>query len=139
VALARARRKRAHAERVLAMAEHLGPSDRALLRGIYDQGMTASDFAQAAGTRPRGIRRRVRRLVRRLNSPIFLMVAGSAEGWPEPRRKVGELVFLKGWSQRETATRLGMSLHRVRQEVSTIHALAAQERAPEGSGGQLRW
>jgi DNA-directed RNA polymerase specialized sigma24 family protein len=117
------------AECLLDLADHLPSSDRALLRGIYDRGMTAADLARVAGQRPHTVRQRVQRLVERIGSPGFIFVLRSSRRWPQVRRNVGELVFLQGYSQRAAATTLGLSLHRVRQEVDHIRLLLDEARA----------
>lgn len=111
------------AEGLLDLADHLPSSDRALLRGVYDRGMTPVDLARAVGQRPHTVRQRLQRLVERIGSPGFIFVLRSSRRWPRVRRDVGQLVFLQGCSQRAAATRLGLSLHRVRQEVDHIRLL----------------
>jgi len=118
---------RSFAERVVDLADHLPASDRALLRGIYDRGMSAAEFARAIGQRPRTVRRRVHRLLSRVTSPAFQFVLRSAGRWPERRRRVGTLVFLHGCSIRGTARQLGVSQHRIRQETDGIRVLLQQE------------
>ncbi|MCZ6834480.1 MAG: hypothetical protein O7G85_01775, partial [Planctomycetota bacterium] len=112
------RRQRMNAtERLLELVEYLSPSDRALLEAVYHRGMKPTELARAINARPRMIRSRVQRIVQRLNSPLFKFVSGHRADWPRLRREVGELIVLKGTSQRDTAAKLGVSLHRVRQEM----------------------
>ena len=110
-------------ERLLDLAEHLPDPDRALLRGIYDRGMSAADLARVLGRRPRGIRRHVQRLVERIGSPRFMFIVRNRRRWPKVRRSIAEMVFLQGRSQREAAEALGLGVHRVRREIDRIRLL----------------
>ncbi|MCH8315562.1 MAG: winged helix-turn-helix transcriptional regulator, partial [Planctomycetes bacterium] len=60
--------RRASAERLLDYADHLDASDRALLRAVFDRGLTSTDLAEVIGQEPRAVRRRVQRLVERIGS-----------------------------------------------------------------------
>lgn len=123
--------RRALAERLLRMSEHMTNRDRMLLRSIYDRGLSASELARAVGVHPRTVRRRVQRLVERAASPVFTYVLREREGWPSTMRRVAELVFLEGCSQREAAKRLSVSLHQVRQV--TVRVQVLQEQAEQHS------
>jgi DNA-directed RNA polymerase specialized sigma24 family protein len=123
------RQLRDAAERILDLADHLAAPDRALLRGIYDRGMTAADLARVLGRRPRGVRRRVQRLVQRIGSPRFMFIVRNRRRWPKVRRSIAEMVFLQGRSQRDAAETLGLGVHRVRREVDRIRLLIDEARA----------
>jgi DNA-directed RNA polymerase specialized sigma24 family protein len=113
---------------LLGLGELLGENDRALLEAIYRRGLSAADLARAIRTRPRTIQNRLRRLTCRVNSPIFRLVAGRCDALPPLRREVGERIVLRGESQRTVAAQLGVSLHRVRQELTGLRALGAMAR-----------
>jgi DNA-directed RNA polymerase specialized sigma24 family protein len=119
-------------ERLLDLAEHLPDPDRALLRGIYDRGMTAAELARVLGRRPRGIRRRIQCLVERVGSPRFTFIVRNRRRWPKERRCIAEMVFLQGRSQREAAESLGIGVHRVRLEVDRIRLLIDEANAQVG-------
>ena len=115
--------RRASAERLLDYADHLDGSDRALLRAVFDRGLTAADLARVIGQEPRAVRRRVQRLVERIGSASFQFVMRTCDGWPSSRRRVGESIILRGSTQRGAAVQLGLSLHQVRREIERIRAL----------------
>ena len=117
-------RRRNDSERLVQLAEHLAPSDRALVCSIYKRGLTASELAQAIGTRPRTVRERVQRLVQRLNSPTFLYVLHRRHTWPLRRRRIAEAVFLRGECQRGVAAQMQVTVHVVRREAERIRAIA---------------
>ena len=120
---ARIQARRASAERLLDYADHLDAPDRALLRAVFDRGLTSTDLARVIGQEPRAVRRRVQRLVGRIGSASFQFVMRNCDGWPSSRRQVGELIILRGSTQRGAAVQLGLSLHLVRREIEHIRAL----------------
>ena len=115
--------RRLIAEKVVMRAEFLDSADRALLQAVFDRGMTAAEIARATGEKPQSMRRRVQRLVERLGSNPYQFVMRQKKDWPPCQQKVGESVFLRGLSHRETSQLLGISLHSVRREVERIRSL----------------
>jgi len=134
-----ARARREHVERLLRLAEHLAPSDRSLIEGIYNRGMSAAELARAAGVQPTTIRRRARRLLNRMAGSMYRFVLANRERWPKRRRDVADLIYLQGVGQRETAAALNCSLHEVRREAQYVRAAheeaQAQEQQQWGTGG----
>src|SRR5687768_6322584 len=65
---------RGNASRLLALAAHLHPADRAVMRAILELGASPIEFAHAVNARPERVRARIAALVRRLESPLFTMV-----------------------------------------------------------------
>lgn len=120
--------RRTQIETLLGMAESLSPGDRALIRSMYDRGMSAAELARAAGVGAQGIRRRIRRLMDRMADPMFRYVLHSKQHWPRARMRVAEMIFLQGAGQRETAAALSMSLHNVRQHAAAVQAMYEQTR-----------
>ena len=116
------------AERLLDYADYLGGADRALLRAIFDRGLTAAEFARAMKQPPRTVRQRVQRLVELVGSGRFQFVMRNRYAWTRARRQVAESIFLRRLTQRRTAARLGLSLHQVRQEVERIQTLYEYQR-----------
>jgi hypothetical protein len=94
---------RGEIDRVLRLADHLDPADRALVRSIYDRGMSAGELARAIGRTPRAVNRRLERLVRRVSTPEYRFILRERRSWPATRRRVAELVFLRGGTQRAAA------------------------------------
>lgn len=121
------RTQRDMAERLLDIAEHLSTSDAALIRAVYDRGMTATAFAKAARQQPRSLRLRLQRLVARITTPNFLRILALHRRWPPFRREVARAIFLRNESQRRAAARLGVSIHRIRRECDCIRALAEEQ------------
>ncbi len=116
-------RHRDAAEKLLDYADFLESADRALLRAIFDRGLSATEFARAMGQPPRRVRQRVQRLVQRLGSTPFQFVLRNRYAWSAARRQVAESIFLRGLTQRRAAAQLGLSLHQVRQEIERVRAL----------------
>jgi hypothetical protein len=137
---------------LLLAARHLPLRDRALIDGVYRQGMSVVQIARASGMRPHSLRRRLRNLVRRLRSPLFRYVMrefalGGADGPStraaatsaagksqrerglsiEHRRAIARAVVLDRRSQRQTALDLNITLHRLRRELDRLATLAEHE------------
>jgi DNA-directed RNA polymerase specialized sigma24 family protein len=120
------RRRQEWGEQLLEHADELDRHDRALLRGVYQLGMTITELADVVGRQPRTVRHRVLRLVRRILSPEFQYVLRHRRSWPASRRAIAERVILQGRTQREVAEEFSVSVHRVRQVCDRIrHAIEA--------------
>lgn len=114
-------------ERLLRLARHLAPADRALLTAVYDRGMSANALAEATLAKRRVLHRRVKQLIRRVSSPAFRFVLRRSDDWTASRRRIGEAVVCHGRSIRSTARQLGLSVHHVRREIDRIRALCEDE------------
>jgi DNA-directed RNA polymerase specialized sigma24 family protein len=111
---------------MLRLADHLAPADRALIRSIYDRGLSAGELSRALGRTPRSVRRQVQRLVQRVSSPEYRLILRRRREWSTTRRRVAELVFLRGGTQRAAAEATGLSLHETRREIDRIRLLIDQ-------------
>ena len=110
-------------ERILELAEHLPPQDRALLESVYKAGMAPMTIALASGQSRSRVCGKLRRLMRRLQSPLYQFAVRHRRDWPSERRAIAESVILRGQTQRATAAIMGLSLHQVRVELSRIEFL----------------
>ncbi|TVQ53441.1 MAG: hypothetical protein EA377_07970 [Phycisphaerales bacterium] len=126
--------RRGWAARLVEDARYLDPSDAALLRSVYDHGMSATQLARAVGAKPYALQRRLRRIVQRMTSPEFRYVLRHRRTWPDQRRKIVEAVFLRGEGQRPTAATCGVTVHRVRQEIDRVRLAVEFERAQRAAG-----
>jgi DNA-directed RNA polymerase specialized sigma24 family protein len=128
----RRRRGREQIRLLTELSSFLNPAERRLIEDTFDRGKTASVLAAELERDPRGLRREIRRLSRRLLDPRFAFVALTAAHWRPTRRRIAETHFIRGLSLRETARELGISLYRVRQHRDAIdamfEALAAEKR-----------
>ncbi|MDQ7012964.1 MAG: hypothetical protein Q9O74_03600 [Planctomycetota bacterium] len=110
-------------------AVHLPEQDRYLIEGVFRDGRPISDLAQmwrehpGPGRAPRSLRRRLHRLVDRLLSPRFEVVAQLNHTWTPTRKRVATACVLHGLSTRRAAADLGISLHTVRRQVDAINAI----------------
>jgi len=120
---------RDHAEIIAARAEHILPEDRDLIRAVFADGMPVSTLARLTGVDPRGLRRRVRALARRVLSDRFVFVLRSRSGWPATRRRVATACVLQGRSLRATARHLRLTLHAVRRHMDAVNALYDESRS----------
>ncbi|MCE9590190.1 MAG: helix-turn-helix domain-containing protein [Planctomycetes bacterium] len=115
---------RGRAERLVDLARRLPPPDRALIDQLLSRGCGLREIATLTGRPTGAVRRRVRRLLRRLNSPAFVFLDEHAAGLGEPERRTAQLVVFQGLSLRAAATTQGLSLHRVRGHIQRFRALA---------------
>ena len=123
----RRKRRRELVERLVERAELVGPPDRALVLAYYRDGQSAADIARLAGEPVRSLRRRLRRVVQRMLSPRFEFVAAHRHTWTPTRRRVAGACVLEGRTLRDTAERLGLSLHCVRRHHDAIQAMFEAE------------
>jgi DNA-directed RNA polymerase specialized sigma24 family protein len=110
-------------ERITQYADHLGHADRAMIKGVFERGMSPTAFAAANERSPKHVFRRLRRALDRLNSPMLDFILRHRAEWPEFRRRVAEAIFIRGQKQREAAQFLGTSLYQVRQEAHRIRVM----------------
>ncbi|QDU72773.1 hypothetical protein [Mucisphaera calidilacus] len=116
--------QRNHADRILARAAYLPRHEQLLLDQIYRHGMTITDTARLLDKPPRTVQRRLRNLLNRLNSDLFAFVATQLDLLPPDVRPTAKSVALHGHSLRKTARQTGISLHRVREHMGVVKALA---------------
>ena len=116
-------RQRHHNDQLLRAAEHFHDTDRLLVEQVYRHGLRVSDIARLSDQEPRGLRRRLRRLVARARDPLFRFVAGRWDMIPPDAQPVAKRVVLQGWSLRDAARLTGRTLHEVRQDMQAVHTL----------------
>lgn len=120
----RRRRHRDDIERLLDRASHLPATDRVLVEQVYRHGVPVVDIARLSGQPPRKLRRRLARLLKRMNSPLFAFLIRHGDQLPQPLRRTGELIVLEGHSLRRAVSLSEQSLHRVREHLRTLQTLA---------------
>lgn len=116
--------RRDAAERLLQRAQHLARPDHLLMEQIYRHGLSIADVARLLNERPRSLQRRVKRLLLRLNDPLFIFVAGRFDVLPREMQATARLVVLEGRPLRDAARITGTTLHRVRQHLDAVRTLA---------------
>jgi DNA-directed RNA polymerase specialized sigma24 family protein len=116
--------RRSQVERLLALAEHLAPAEAFLVRQVYEHGLRISDIALQQGVPQSQVRTKLKALVRRMGSPLFVFFAGHRDLIARDAARTADLIICKGVSQRQAARLTGQSLHTVRQHMHTIAALA---------------
>lgn len=129
--LARGRRRDVAAHIVQCAAE-LPEDDRTLITAVFAEGRTVLALARRQTSDPAAIaalavrlRRRVRRLTHRLLDPAFDLVRTRSCTWSPALARVGHARYILGLSIRETADRLRLSTHTVRNLSQVIRTLAA--------------
>jgi DNA-directed RNA polymerase specialized sigma24 family protein len=119
----RRKRSRALVDQLVEYAQWLAPPDRVLIEAVYRDGRSVSDVATLMGESVRTLRRRVRMLIERINSPRFMFVVRSLDQWAPTRRRVAICCVLHGRPLRAVAEELGLSLHVVRRHRDAVYAL----------------
>jgi DNA-directed RNA polymerase specialized sigma24 family protein len=117
-------RDRAVVDEILRLAIHLDREDRDLLMAVYNDGTPARRLMRLMGVRcTTTVARRVRRALQRVADPRFRKVLASRDQWSAECQAVAERIWLRGFTGREAARDLGLSLHRVRQHVAAVRAV----------------
>ena len=131
--------ERCSVERLLERAEYLDPPERLLLEQILCGGVAVEHLARLAGTEPRKLQRKVRRLIAALGHPNAEWIVRHGHKLAGLQRQIAIRLWMQGLSLRQTARRLDLSLHDVRQHAQVINGLlsAAQARAAGGSDEAL--
>lgn len=119
--------RREIAAEIAAAGRFLEGGDRDLVRTVFEHGVPAARVARAMGRRPYEVSRRLKRLEKRLCDPYARFVISRHPRWPDLRRDVGLCIFVRGTTQRDTASQLGVTVHRVRQETQLIRGLYEAE------------
>lgn len=114
--------QRADVDRLVRLADHLPPGERAIILGVYEAGLGATQLGHLMDANPRTIRRRLRGIERRVRDPIFAFVLAHRSQWTAERRRVAESRWLHGRSIRDITRATGVSLHRVRRHVDAVQA-----------------
>ena len=107
-------------ERYVELAAHLEPDDEILIDSIFGQGLPVAFIARMSGQSPGRIRRKVKKLVTRMESPMFQFVAGGLDLLPRDVRAVARRHHLWGHSLRQVADGLGLKLHEVRSKLIQV-------------------
>lgn len=121
-------RRRSDTSELLEMARRLPEADRVLVERCLGLGLPASAVAASRGQDPRLVQRRVRKLVRSMKDPVFRFLCHHGKLLPKALRRTGESAVFEGKPLRQVGLATGQSLHRVRQQLTTLRALAALKR-----------
>jgi DNA-directed RNA polymerase specialized sigma24 family protein len=126
--------RRALAERVLGLAEHLTRAERTLIEQVYRDGQSFAEVGRRQRRPGDAVRQQVQRLVRRMLSDDFRFVVTAEALLPEDLRALARRRVLECRSLRDTARRTGRTLHDVRRADLRLRALLeAQRRGPLAS------
>ena len=116
--------KRAQIDELRALAEHLPKDDRLLIEQVLDGHMPISHLARMYQQPPRYLQRRAQSILKRLSNKYFRFVALQINTLPHEVRSTARHVILNGQSMRKTAQTSGLTLHRIRNHMNTVHATA---------------
>lgn len=126
------RKKREHSltDRIVARAIWLEVDDREVVLSMFRDGQSANIIAHRLNQDPRQVRRRIKKLVNRLNDPRIAYVVAHHEQWSKTRRSIAQSLFIQGRSIRETVDDLGVSFYSVRKHREAIDAMCAASTSP---------
>ena len=119
----RKKRENSLTDRLVHRANWLEASDRELILSMFRDGHSANTIALLVDECPRFVRRRIKRLVNRLNDPRVAYVVEHHQNWSKTRRAIAQSLFIQGRSMRETTHDLGVSFYSVRKHRETIDAM----------------
>ena len=117
-------------DRLVLRAHWLEASDRELILSMFRDGNSANTIADILGQCPRQVRRRINRLVSRLNDPRVAYVVAHHDHWSKTKRLIAQSLFIEGRSIRETVDDLGVSFYSVRKHREAIDAMCDAEKTP---------
>ncbi|MEM8782474.1 MAG: hypothetical protein AAGE65_06400 [Planctomycetota bacterium] len=123
------RSRRDAAADLVRWAQYLDPADRRLIEQVYRYGQPVRGLAALMGTRPGVLRRRLDRLILRMESQEFRTVCECLPLFPEPYRPVAELRHVRGRSLAKIVEETGLPLHQVRERLRAVQALIRVGRA----------
>jgi len=128
-------------------ARHLSRADRALIECVFRDGRSLSEVArlrapgddqtvkiESVRLEARRLARRLKAIVRRMTSPLFVFVAlrlervaemGATGAWPVERCRVAKRVLLHGEPVLGVAASMGLKAHVVRAHLRAVEALHA--------------
>ena len=111
------------AELVGACADVLPRQDGELMRAVFVEGRSKREMGRLLGVDGRALRRRLEKLVQRVESPKFGFVRAHLSRMGPARRRVAVACVLHGRSLREAAAELGTPLNAVRRHMDALHAM----------------
>lgn len=118
--------RRRQLEQILEALPLLVPEEALMLRQAFEFGAPIRIIAGLFRCDHNTIYRRIRALVARIRSPLFVYAAKHRRSFNPALRHVADLVVLQGRSQREACTATGLSLHQVRKHLLTLTTLAGR-------------
>ncbi|MEM1099154.1 MAG: hypothetical protein AAGH92_10235 [Planctomycetota bacterium] len=121
--------RRQAADDVVRSAQYLDPTDRRLIEQVYRYGQPVRGLAALMDKKPGVLRRRIDRLISRMESVEFRTVCECLPLFPEPYRAVAELRHLRGRSLANIAEETGLPFHQVRERLRAVQALIRVGRA----------
>ena len=115
---------RRQAEQIVELAQHLPRADALLIEQVYKLGIPVAQIALVAAKPAHLINRRVHKLLKRLNDPVYRHLIAFGDLLPREIRHTAELITVQGCTLRQAATRRGVSLHTIRKQMIAVRALA---------------
>jgi DNA-directed RNA polymerase specialized sigma subunit len=102
------------------LAAHLPNDERGIIDAIYRDGIPTRTVAEIRGVTPWELRRQLSRLIRRLESPEFILTIRRAGKLSSRDGRIARACFVEGLPTRTAAQRLGVSYYQVRRQRERI-------------------
>ncbi len=116
------------------------PEDRDLVEAVLIVGQSTESLARLMGQRPRTLRDRVNRLVRRMAGDTFLKAARALPYLSQADAELARLRFCAGYRLWQLGERYRMSEHAIRRWVDAVHTQITMidrlSRRPAGGAAQ---
>ena len=119
-----ARAGRDLAERLVMLAPHLPPNERALVESVFGDGKTCVDLARLIGRNPRSVRAQLARITARMSQPLFAWVVLHESSLPRALRTIARDCILHGKSVADVARAHNIPYHQARQMRQALITLA---------------
>ncbi|GEM_PF-2325136 len=111
-------------KRLTRLAPHLPEPERGMLLAIFADGLPVATVAAMRGEPTWRFRRRLARLVRRVDSPEFALALAPWQLPTDETAAVARACFVHGLTVRAAALVLNVTLHTVIRERARVQALA---------------
>ena len=103
--------------------KHLSKQDRAMIRMRIELGWTYKEIAEVLNIASATVRRRIHNVFKRMISKEFEMMTQKRSLVPARLRRMGEMLYLHGKSERSIVASTGYQLHEVRVMKAQLEAV----------------
>ena len=117
------------AERIRQRAGWLEGQERTLIELVYSRGVPLKQLAELMETRPESLRRKIIRLVKRLNHPAYQCVLENQKNFTRIQRKMLKQHYVQGKTISQIADQCGCSRYQVETAIDRLRQFINRKKA----------